>query len=192
MKYAAWGPKKSGLYAEDEVGLYYTDKDYENAVVNGGDTQVLYDYGYQSFPVITHFIGLYSEQTNKYAPGIEYKKRDKERVASEYNSYMNFGFVDPLPELPFMQRKWHIYNMTSDVEGVKKMWNARTSVEDALLKVLASGSDEEFEKNYADVISIEERNGYNDECFIEINEWLEEQNGKDAVNELVNWDWETK
>lgn len=192
MKFSAWGPQKAGLYAEDDKGFYFVDKKYEDAVVNGGDTQVLYDYGYKSFPLITHFIGDYEEHTNKFDPRVEYKKRGKERVASEYGSYFNFGFVEPLPERPFLQRPWYIYHMTAAVPGVKKMWNVRTSFEDALKKVLASRSNEEFEKNYNEVVKIQERNGYDDECFELMNKWLDDINGKNSTEELRTWDWTKK
>ena len=54
MKFVIWGSEKAGLYEVREDGSFiYTDKEFENAVCYNGDQQVLYDYGYSSFPTIT-------------------------------------------------------------------------------------------------------------------------------------------
>jgi len=193
MKFSAWGPKKSGLYAEDEKGFYYTDEAFEKAMISGGDNQVFFDYGYASFPVMTHFMGDVDKRNNNnyfnlYAPQIEYTKRDNERVPSEYSNAMNYAYIEPKPDnLVYLAKPWHIWLFTGEIEGVKTMWNARTAVEDAIKKVLTAQNDEEFEAFYAEVIELQEGYGYDDACFDEMTQWLEDKNGKEAMDALRNF-----
>lgn len=52
--------------------------------------------------------------------------------------------------------------------------------------MLAAKSDEEFESAYANLIAVEERNGYTDECLKEMNQLYEKIVGE-SLNELKNW-----
>lgn len=187
MKFAQWGPKKSGLYQENEDGtLIFTDKDFEKALLFDGDDQVLFDYGYESFPGITSFIGGTLTRFNKYNAKLMYANYDRERVASEYGDAFNFGYVDPLPDFPRAKKTWDIWNFTGEVDGAMQMWSARQTVEDAVKQLLAAKSDEEFESAYANLIAVEERNGYTDECLKEMNQLYEKIVGE-SLNELKNW-----
>lgn len=187
MKFAQWGPEKSGLYKENPDGtLEYTDKAFENAILYDGDDQVLFDYGYESFPVITTFIGGTTTRYNKYNAKLMYANRPRERVADEYGSAFNFGYVEPLPDFPHMEYTWDIWNFLTKVKGVDDMWAARQVIEDALKLVLVAKTDEEFEQSYAKLIAAEEQNGFNDKCFEQMNETYKELNGGD-LSELENW-----
>lgn len=185
MKYSAWGPEKSGLYETDENGnMRYTDKEFESAIIFEGDQEVLVDYGYESFPLIEKFI---TRNFNKYEPKLMYADYDTERVASDYINEFLFNFVEPVPDMPIVDLNWNIWNFTGNVEGVKSMWNARTSVEEAITKILTAKTDAEFEQYYQDAIAVEERLGYDDECFEEMNKFYIERNGKEAVDAVKHW-----
>ena len=185
MKYSCWGPEKSGLYETDENGkMRYTDKKFEEAILFNGDQEVLVDYGYESFPLIEKFI---NRDFNKYAPELMYADYDTERVASDYIDEFLFNFVEPVPDMPIVDLNWNIWNFTGNVEGVKSMWNARTSVEEAITKILTAMTDAEFEQYYQDAVALEERLGFDDKCFEEMNKFYIEKNGNEAIEAIKNW-----
>ncbi len=187
MKFAQWGPEKSGLYKENPDGtLVYTDKEFESAMLYDGDDTVMFDYGYKSFPVISEFIGGTLSHFNKYNPKIMYANYEKERIPSNYASMFNFGYVDPYPDYPHVDVSWDIWNLTGKVDGAMKMWSARQVIEDALKTTLAAKTDEDFEQCYAKLIEIEERNGYDDACFEEMNKVYKEINGGN-LDALEQW-----
>lgn len=185
MKFANWGSKKAGLYEEKEDGsLIYTDKKFEAARVFNGDDQVLYDYGWSSFPLIEKFIS--ATGVNKYQPKMIYANYDTERKPSDYITKFSSVYIDEAPDYPALDFGWNIWSYASSVKGVETFWNARQATEDALKSLIASKSDKEFEKNYANLIAIEERNGLDDKCLEEMNKLFEEKNA-DCIEELRNW-----
>lgn len=187
MKFAMWGPEKAGLYKENSDGtLVYTDKAFESAMLYDGDDQVLFDYGYSSFPVITEFIGGSLDSFNKYNPKLMYANYEQERTPSNYAEMFNFSYVEPYPDYPNISVSWDIWNFTDKVDGAMQMWGARQTVEDALKTVLVANSDEQFEKYYNELIETEERNGFDDKCFEEMNKVFKELNGGN-LKELENW-----
>ena len=115
-----------------------------------------------------------------------YANRPRERVADEYGSAFNFGYVEPLPDFPHMEYTWDIWNFLTKVKGVDDMWAARQVIEDALKLVLVAKTDEEFEQSYEKLIAAEEQNGFDDKCFEQMNETYKELNGGD-LSELENW-----
>ena len=186
MKFANWGPKKAGLYTEDENGnLRYADKAFESAKVYDGDTQVYIDYGIYSFPRIDWFIK--PEGINKYQPKLIYANYDEERVDTDYKKAWNYAYIEPLPDLPALDFQWHIWNFPKYSEGIKKFWNARQSTEDAMKTVFTATNDQEFEAYYTKMLSVMEMNGFDDACLEEMTNIVKEQN-KDLYDELVNWE----
>jgi hypothetical protein len=189
MKYAMYGPEKSGLYKENDDGtIEYTDNAFRDAMIYAGDDQILVDYGYTSFPVITQFIGGSTSYFNKYNPRLMYsgKEENTERIASNYVNEFKISKVKPKPSYPLAAQGWTVYSYTGKVAGVKSMWDARQVIEDALKSVLASKSEEEFEKSYASFVAIEERNGYDDACFEEFNKVYNELNSE-YMEGIRNW-----
>lgn len=188
MKFAQWGPEKAGLYTVDENGAFkYTEEKVEQAIVYDGDDQILFDYGRESFPRISPFIGTVDNHMNKFNAKLMYDTNNiKKREGSEYNSVFKLVYARPYPEIPKLQTPWNIWNFTNKVEGATEMWQARQTIEDALLAVLASRTDEEFEASYAKLIEVEERNGYDDKCFEGINAQFKEDNA-DYVDDFINW-----
>lgn len=188
MKFANWGPKKAGLYEETEDGLLkYTDKAFETAMVYDGDDQVLFDYGFASFPTLEDI--MMADGYNKYQPKMMYKNYPQERKPEAYLQAFNSSYVDELPEWPKAKMGWDFWLFPAYVEGVETFMNARQVMEDALKTVVAAKSDEEFEKYYQKLIEIEERNGFDDACFEEINKVFREQNGELYAG-IENWKYE--
>ena len=115
-----------------------------------------------------------------------YANKETERVPSNYVNEFKISKVIPKADYPRAAQSWVIYNYTGNVPGVKKMWDARQVIEDALKSVLASKSEAAFEKAYAEFVAIEERNGYDDKCLKEFNKVFSEINA-DYMEGIKNW-----
>ena len=146
MKLANWGPKKAGLYEEDEDGnMRYTDKKFEAAQLYEGDQQVFIDYGIYSWPRIDYFI--VPDGLNKYQPELVYGD-NAERIQSDWTKYWNYSYIEPLPDFPYTNFGWAIYNFGSHSEHINAFWNARQSSEDAIKKLFTASNRKEFDKYY--------------------------------------------
>ena len=181
MKFAQWGPEKAGLYEEKEDGSFmFVDKEFETAVAYDGAQDVLYDYGYSSFPPIAVLVGNDTSRLNKFHEQFVYQPlKDANRAPENYQTKYKYSYVKELDELPTLDFQWQIYSFASDVEGIKSLWAARQGVEDAFTHCLAAKTDEEFDKAWEELIAFEERNGYTDEVLEEANKVLVEKNGGD-------------
>ena len=185
MKFANWGPKKAGLYEEDENGnMKYTDEKFKAAMVYDGDKQIFIDYGLYSFPRIDSFMG--ADGINKYNPKLIYGEYAEERVASNYKKMWNYAYFEPLPDFPALDFQWHIWNFPKYSEGIKKFWNARQATEDAMKTVFTATNDAEFEKYYQNMLSVMETNGFDDATLEDMTNIVKEEN-KDLYDELKNW-----
>ena len=186
MKFAQWGSEKAGLYEEKEDGTFrFVDKEFETAIAYDGDQDILYDYGYSSFPPISVLLGNVKGRLNKYHEQFVYQPiKDANRSPENYQTKFKYSYVKPLEELPTLDFQWHVYNFLSDVEGIKSLFAARQGAEDAFTHCLAAKSDEEFDKAWEELIVFEERNGYTDEALEEANKVLIEKNGGD-ISDLV-------
>ena len=147
MKFANWGPKKAGLYEEDAEGnMKYTDERFANAMLNGLDTEVLVDYGMYSFPRIDYI--LKPDGINKYQPELIYANYESERKADDWRKQWNYGYFEPLPEFPSADFTWQIWQFATKSEGIKRFWNARASIEEAIKTVFTATNDKEFNSLY--------------------------------------------
>ena len=188
MKFAQWGPEKSGLYEVKEDGSFiFTDEKFETAIAYDGDQDVLYDYGYSSFPPIAVLAGNVKGRLNKFHEQMVYQPiKDANRAPENYMTKFKYSYAEPNEELPILDFMWHIYNFTADVEGIKTLWSARQGAEDAFTHCLAAKTDEEFEKAFEELIAFEERNGYTDEALEEANKVFIEKNGGD-ISKLTDY-----
>lgn len=186
MKFANWGPKKAGLYTEDENGnMKYTDERFANAQLYNGDTEVLCDYGVLSFPRIDYF--LKGDGINKYQPELVYADYEEERVASDYKKHWNYGYFEQVPDFPKMKFHWYIWSFPQYSNGVKQFWNARQTIEDAMKTVFTAINDTEFEAYYQKLLQTAEQNGLDEECIKEMTDILKKQNGE-IYESLENWE----
>lgn len=186
MKFAQWGSEKAGLYEEKEDGTFmFVDKEFENAIAYDGNQDILYDYGYSSFPPIAVLLGNDTSRLNKFHEQFVYQPlKDANRSANNYQTKYIYSYIEPNNDLPTLDFMWHIYNFTSDVEGIKTLWAARQGAEDAFTHCLAAKSDTEFDQAWEDLIAIEERNGYTDEALEEANKVFVEKNNGD-ISKLI-------
>ncbi|MBE7048829.1 MAG: hypothetical protein E7393_05625 [Ruminococcaceae bacterium] len=196
MKFAMWGPQKAGLYTETEDGLRYTDPALEKAIISDGDTEVLFDYGFSTYPVIQHLTGIQNlngikfAAINKYAANLEYAKGEQERAPEGYTKRFNYGFIAEIPDAPTVRLPWHIFSLAGYSETCKTLWSGRSALETEIKRVLATKTDEEFEKAYQNVIDLEESMGYTDEAFEEINQIFVEMNGQETIDALCEWEFD--
>ena len=186
MKFANWGPKKAGLYEEDKDGnMKYTDERFASAMLNDFETEVLVDYGMYSFPRIDYFIK--PDGINKYQPELIYAKYETERIEADWKKQWNYGFFEPLPEFPTVDHTWYVWSFTKYSENVKRFWNARSAIEEAIKTVFTATNDKEFESLYKSMLKVAENNGYNDSTIKEMTNILKEQNGNELFKELAEW-----
>ncbi|MBQ8588718.1 MAG: hypothetical protein IJ454_04925 [Clostridia bacterium] len=184
MKLANWGPKKAGLYEEDEDGnMRYTDKKFEAAQLYEGDQQVFIDYGIYSWPRIDYFI--VPDGLNKYQPELVYGD-NAERIQSDWTKYWNYSYIEPLPDFPYTNFGWAIYNFGSHSEHINAFWNARQSSEDAIKKLFTASNRKEFDKYYDAMLKKLRSNGLDEEGIKDMNRVLKEQCG-DTYEDLKNW-----
>lgn len=184
MKFANWGPKKAGLYEEDENGnMRYTDKKYEAAQLYEGDQQVYIDYGLYSFPRIDFF--LVPDGLNKYQPELVYGD-DIERTESDWSKAWNYSYIEPRQDFPYTDMAWSIYSFGKYSENINAFWNARQSSEDAMKKIFTASNREEFDAYYDEMVKKLSSNGLNQEATAEMLEILIERCG-DSYNDLKDW-----
>ncbi len=186
MKFAQWGPEKAGLYEVKEDGSFmFTDERFETAIAYDGDQDVLFEYGYSSFPPIAVLLGNVSSRLNKYHEQFVYQPiMDAERTAVNYRRKFKYYYVKDVQELADVSQ-WHIYSFAEKSEAAKKVWSARQSVEDALTHCLAAKSDAEFDKAWAELLATMERNGWDDAGLEEVNRiFVEEMNDGD-ISSLI-------
>ncbi|MBQ3573447.1 MAG: hypothetical protein IJA16_02480, partial [Clostridia bacterium] len=168
QKLVQWGPKSAGLFEETEDGgRKYTNKELEDAMLHGGDKQIIYDYGLQcaTWPTVPSAV-------NKWQPIYVY---DFEPTVASMDNFYSTGIFNP-------QEIFHgidpsVYRFTAFVENTNTFWSARTAFESALTKIFTAKDDDEFEKLYSDMVALAERNGLTDETLEQMNEsWLNNVN----------------
>lgn len=187
MKFAQWGPEKSGLYEVKEDGTFmFTDEKVEEAIAYDGDREVLVEYGYDSFPPMSSIVGNDKSRFNKFHENFVYQPlRDAQRSPDNYQTKFKYSYIEPIEDLPMVESLWHIYNFTSNTEAAKNVWAARQGIEDAFTHCLAAKSDEEFDKAWSELLTTMERNGWTDEGLEEVNRvFVEEMNSGD-ISKLI-------
>jgi ABC-type glycerol-3-phosphate transport system substrate-binding protein len=185
LKAQHWGPRGAGLFEEVNGKRKFKDKQLEDAMLYNNDPDTLMKY----FLINGFFNPAYNVRrlqirpfgATAYTPYMVYDdiKRDK----SEALKFFKSGLVESYP-VEMTMLPW-IWNFPNTVPGVEKMWAARTTWEDALMKTLAATSDEEFEKLYDEFLKIAEDIGLTDETLELMNKDFKEQN-KDFMDNLLN------
>lgn len=163
LKLSVWGPRSAGLFDEDADGnRTYKDKELEKCMVydEQNERNVYYNLWYGG---LTAWPGYASTDINEFAPKMMY---DMERTAGQTNKYFSISKYRPLEVVTSISAD--IYRI--DDKNAQKFWEARTSFEEALLKIYITNNDQEFDDAYNNVISIAERNGLTDDALVGINE----------------------
>lgn len=180
-KLRLWGPESAGLWEEKDGKRVFVDKELEEAMVYGKDNGKNLYYGLVNSylpttsntfpnlptllaPSVNHPVYVYDKAVNvndaikKFNPGI----------------LPGMSFQDGLvttPKLP------NVYNYQADVEEVSRFWKARDGFEKQLTKIVASGSDAQFEEQYNALLKYAESNGLTDATLEELNKVYLEING---------------
>lgn len=183
-KMFSWGPRSAGLFEEKDGVRRFVDKDVERYVVYGEDNSVGQSYNL--------FNGTAGEAPNGNIMLMTYKwgnqgifhpayMYEKERDKADTNLYYNAGFLHPLKVVK--SNIPAIWTYAEKLDSVKKAWDARPSIENALLKILASSDDADFDSNYNDLLSIMKQYGWDEACLKELNERFLEDN-KEYMNDI--------
>ncbi len=173
-----WGPRSAGLFTEEEDGtLRFVDKQLEDEAVRDTGSDLLVKYGLSGKAWIQAPPGT-SEWNPKYVYDVLPSIKTMER-------YYTTGLYNPQKQIhgtaPTVYTKFPEY-----IEETKTFWDARTSFENALTKVLTATNDEEFEKLWVDLLALAERNGLTSEVLEEINDvWVNNIN-KDYMQNVYD------
>lgn len=185
MKASVWGPRSAGLFTEDANGKRkYVDKDLEDCMAYGKANEKGLYYGIANFynTSLISWPWIVRPDLNKFRADFMY---DKEVKASDgFNKFNQYtGIVDPIKRVESLPCA--IWNFP-ELEGVKKQTASRKTFEDAMLKVLAATSEEEFEKLYDEFIKIAETTcGMDDKLLEEINREYSENYNKEYMKNLL-------
>ena len=147
-----WGPKSAALF--DEVGgkRVFKDKTLEKAMLlnNDPDTLMLYNLknGFFNVTYNPREISFVQSGVTLNVPYMTYDVTN--RSPAEALNFFKSGLVEKydtkLTNLPW------IWIFPNSVPGVEKMWAARKTWEDALMKTLAAKSDDNFSQLYSDFL----------------------------------------
>lgn len=181
MKFSFWGPKKAGLFTEENGVLQYTDKKLEDDRVRSGSNDMNVYYGFTSWPSL-FFLEVCP---TPYFPSVIYDAQGG-RDASQYTRAWRYSSVEAAPDYPELKEDWSIWNWGDRVPKLKTFWDARQAAEDAFRLIFTATNDQEFEKYYSEMLELLDRNGLNDETMDEWNKAFEEAN-KDYIKDFKNW-----
>lgn len=176
-----WGPENSGLYTETNGIKKYNDELLESDLVNKGLNSKDSDYGINAFPSLLDF--AYNGFNN--SPKVVYSQSG-ERNPADYLNVWNYSFVEPVPAYPELKTDWAVWNWTTTIDEIKKYWDARQLSEDAFKVLFTTKNDGEFEKYYADLISVLDRNGLSEKTMEDWNNKFKEEN-KEYWDGFINW-----
>jgi len=166
-KLTYWGPRDAGLYKEENGKRVFNDKKLENAMIYNNDPDTIMLYGLRNGfanspnfnPRRNYDLGRGFSAVSSNVPYMNYEITD--RNPGEAVLYFRSGLVNPLPSKLTML-PW-IWIFPNSVPGVEKMWAARTTWEDALMKTLAAADEAQFESLYADFLKTATDLGLNEE-----------------------------
>ncbi|MDR1600216.1 MAG: hypothetical protein LBS11_10180 [Oscillospiraceae bacterium] len=162
-----WGPSTAGLYQTNEQGeRRFTDPAIEEASLYNNNPKLLMEYNLTN--------GLTNVQykvrrlqfwpftaARKYSPYIVYDEvpADKSEARQMFSSGMVDDYRGTVSELAF------IWNFTNVVPGVEKMWAARQTWEDTMMKSLAAQSEAEFDRLYDEFIAVSKQIGVDEDTL---------------------------
>lgn len=173
QKLTYWGPRKAGLYDEDENGnLKFKESVSADLKKDGiNDAKLKYNLDGSAWPQYPKVVA------SKYFPGVFYSNELKWDVVYTPAIYEQAETVKSTTT--------DIYQSAflSNVDGCASFWNARAAFESSMLKIFASANDSEFEANYKAMIETARKNGYTEETLKEANDFFKEYN-KDYMDNL--------
>ncbi len=175
-KLMMWGPESAGLYTEDENGkLQYKDEELAKQMTLGtGELVQKYGFFEGTWP------GRYTMKATKYHPRSYY---DGDR---SFNIGYNPAYYGNVKQIKSNAACIYASQATAEIPELNTFWQSRKVFEDALLKVFASVTDQDFENNYQAVIDIAEKNGLTDETLAKYDDYFRNKLNKNYMNNLEN------
>lgn len=175
-KLCFWGTKKMGLYKEDKNGnLQYTDEQVKNQMINSTK------YGYDKIAELglktSVWPGRICNYATKYFPPLSY--------VSEYTTWKKAydpGSIESLKTYAGMQPLIYSDAFLNKFPEAKNFWNARNGFEEALVKIFAAQTDDEFEKKYKIMVRYAEDNGLTDEFYKKATKWYNDEYNKEYMD----------
>ena len=175
-KLLSWGPKTGGLWETVDGKMQFKDSKLADDMIDNKETEATIKYN-----LVNGANGNYGTPSRKlvlpynhgnagiYHPRYIY---DRPRVVSMANDYFNSSMVDSIEPVNVVMTD--LWTFAETVPEAKKAYAARSAVETQITKVLAAENDAEFDKLYSDLMTVLDRNGWNDEMLAAINkEYLE-------------------
>ena len=170
-KLLSWGPKTAGLWEEKDGKRVFKDNELANDMIDAKETALTIKYnlvngGNSNTLTPSRKLVLPYTHSNfgMYHPKYTY---DRPRVVTMTNDYFNSSMVDSIE--PFSVIMPDIWAFGETVPEAKKAYSARSAIEIQLTKVLAAENDADFEKVYNELITVLDRNGWNDEMLEAVN-----------------------
>jgi len=176
-----WGPRSAGLFEEVNGKRQYKDPELaDHFLYNKPTEKALYYNLYNGSRESGIRTGVFTFLNNnafsvphtKFHPEHHYERKADGALV---NTYFNSTRVRKL-DLVQTGILPNITSFTATIPEVEEAWKARQAFEDALVKVLAASSDEQFEKLYNDFLTLAEQSGYNDKTLALIDEAFRREN----------------
>ncbi len=175
QKLTYWGPKKAGLYTEDENGnLQYKDEKLKVDMLSSAVTEEKLKYNLDSaaWPTYPKVVA------SKYRSNLFYPE------ISKYNTIYTPAYYEKEEVVKGNSADIYGNNFLAAVDGCKSFWAARNAFESALMKVFASANDNEFEANYKTMVDLATKNGFDDDTLKEANDFYKNTYNKDYMEYL--------
>ena len=176
-KLMSWGPRSAGLWEEKDGKRHFTDSDVENYVVYGEENNAK-QYNLinitGTIPTGQCMIPQFAYgNMSKFHPAYVY---DRKRSAKDANNAFSVGSVEKA-EMAYAVMP-NIWAFTDRSENAKKAWGNRVNVENALTKILASANDDDFAKNYNEMLDVLKQSGWTNELLDDMNTLYKEMNAE--------------
>ena len=195
MKLVTWGPRSAGLFTEENGVRKYTDPELEACMVYGEKNDADLKYNLANGDVEKRFMPEYPKLELGVAggglqnPRYIYDLSSATRQPGNANTFFQSGLFDQQVRSGSILKCAFVWNYTDEVEGMKQFWDVRgTGFEPMMTKVLASKSDEEFEKAYDKMVKYAVDNGLTDATMDAINKLMQDKYSEDWATMQAGFD----
>lgn len=173
-----WGTKSMGLYTQTEDGfLQYVDETIKNQMLNPnahGHDQTAKHGLYNAWPI------RIAVSASKYAPLLYYAKE-----AASWETAFNAAHIERHILTPSMPPNIYAVSVLEKFPEAQAFWNARKGFEDALLKVFAARSDDEFEMLYKTMVDYAESYGLTNQLYEEFTKYYKEVYNREYMDYIL-------
>lgn len=168
QKLMNWGPKSAGYYVEESDGkLRFVDEEVQQLITDGKsfNTDKVKQMGLgATWPTKIKL------STTKYVRNIMYAEE-----LGSWETAFDAALIEEQEFTPSYAPTIYGAETLVKIPEAKRFWDARNGFEEALVKVFAAQSDEEFEDLYQKMVDYAELNGLTDETFAQYNEFYKNE-----------------